>query len=205
MRKQKDNYLTQWKELTKKQSKLECYLAEYPTTVTDPKWRKALTMYRLSEQSLAIEKGCRRQTWLTLTTKLGGNWAVFPNLLTNVLYDLYYRHIFPSDYTDPQRIWKQIQFRTTPISIGWNTTVCDHSSKICDLMPQEKDNQWRTNTNVNTAYIYLHIVTSLYIDIMWHLKCLYYFGTGVCLLFIFCCLFHFCFVSISLTFGVMWV
>jgi hypothetical protein len=27
MRKQKDNYLTHWKELTKKQSKLECYLA----------------------------------------------------------------------------------------------------------------------------------------------------------------------------------
>ena len=47
MRKQKDNYLTHWKELTKKQSKLECYLAlhreytaaEYLTTVTDPKQR----------------------------------------------------------------------------------------------------------------------------------------------------------------------
>ena len=43
-RKQKENHLTQWKELTKKQSKLECYLAlnreytlaEYLTTVTDP-------------------------------------------------------------------------------------------------------------------------------------------------------------------------
>ena len=44
MRKQKDNYLTHWKELTKKQSKLELYLAlnreytvaEYMSTVTDP-------------------------------------------------------------------------------------------------------------------------------------------------------------------------
>jgi hypothetical protein len=44
MRKQKYNYLTHWKELTKNQSKLECYLAlnreytvaEYLTTVTDP-------------------------------------------------------------------------------------------------------------------------------------------------------------------------
>ena len=36
-------------------------VAEYLTTVTDPKLRKALTMYRLSEHSLAIEKGCRRQ------------------------------------------------------------------------------------------------------------------------------------------------
>ena len=43
MSKQKANYLTYWKELTKKQSKLECYLAlnkeytvaEYLTTVTD--------------------------------------------------------------------------------------------------------------------------------------------------------------------------
>jgi hypothetical protein len=45
MRKQKDNYLTHWKESTEKQSKLECFLAlnreytvaEYLTTVTDPK------------------------------------------------------------------------------------------------------------------------------------------------------------------------
>ena len=65
------NTLTHWKELTKKQSKLECYLAlnreytvaEYLTTVTDPNLRKALTMYRLSEHSLAIEKGHHRQTW----------------------------------------------------------------------------------------------------------------------------------------------
>ena len=73
MRKQKDNYLTHWKEFTKKQDKLECYLAlnreytvaEYLTTVTDTNLRKALTMYRLSEHSLAIEKGGRRQTWLS--------------------------------------------------------------------------------------------------------------------------------------------
>ena len=68
MRKQKDNYLTHWKELTKKQSKLECCsalhreytAAEYLTTVTDPNLSKALTMYRLSEHSLAIEKGLQR-------------------------------------------------------------------------------------------------------------------------------------------------
>ena len=38
--------------------------AEYLTIVTDPKIRKSLTRYRLSEHSLAIEKGCHRQTWL---------------------------------------------------------------------------------------------------------------------------------------------
>ena len=76
MRKQKDNSLTHWKE--KKQSKLECYLAlnrEYTvveslTIMTDPKLGKALTMYILSEHSLAIEKGCRRETWLSREDRL---------------------------------------------------------------------------------------------------------------------------------------
>jgi hypothetical protein len=52
MRKQKDNYLTHWKELTENLSKQECYLAlnreytvaKYLTTVTDPNLRKALPM-----------------------------------------------------------------------------------------------------------------------------------------------------------------
>ena len=78
MRKQKYIYLTNWKELTKKHSKLECYLAldreytvaEYLTTVTGLKLRKALTMYRLREHSLAIEKGRRRQTWLSREDRL---------------------------------------------------------------------------------------------------------------------------------------
>jgi 3-methyladenine DNA glycosylase AlkD len=52
IRKQKDNYLTHWKELTKQRSKLECYLAlnrkytvaEYLTTVTDPNLRKSFNV-----------------------------------------------------------------------------------------------------------------------------------------------------------------
>ena len=78
MRKQKDNYLTHWKESLKTLSKLECYLAlnreytvaEYMTTVTDPKLKKALTMYRLNEHSLTIEKGRRSQTWLSREERL---------------------------------------------------------------------------------------------------------------------------------------
>ena len=35
-----------------------------------PNLRKALTMYRLSEHSLAIEKGRRRQTWLSREDRL---------------------------------------------------------------------------------------------------------------------------------------
>ena len=65
-------YLAHWKESTKNQGKLACYLslnsdftvAEYLTTATDPKRRKSLTRYRLSEHSLAIEKGRHGQTWL---------------------------------------------------------------------------------------------------------------------------------------------
>lgn len=78
IRKQKENYLTHWKESTKNQSKLECYLAlnreysvaDYLTTVTDPKLRKSLTMYRLSEHSLAVERGRHRQTWLPREERL---------------------------------------------------------------------------------------------------------------------------------------
>ena len=70
IRKLKENYLAHWKESTKKLSKLSCFLslnrgytvAEYLTTVTDPKRRKFLTRYRLSEHSLAMEKGRHRQT-----------------------------------------------------------------------------------------------------------------------------------------------
>ena len=48
----------------------EYTVAEYLTTVTDPNLRKSLTMYTLSELSLAIEKGCRRQTWLLREDRL---------------------------------------------------------------------------------------------------------------------------------------
>ena len=59
-------------------SELECYLAlnrvytvaEYLTTVTDPNLRKTLTIYRLSEHSLAIEKVRCRQTWLSREDRL---------------------------------------------------------------------------------------------------------------------------------------
>ena len=48
--------------------KREYTWAEYMTTVT--KLRKALTMCRFSEHILAIEKGRRRQTWLSREDRL---------------------------------------------------------------------------------------------------------------------------------------
>lgn len=61
-----------WDKESKNQSKLECYralnrkysLSEYLSTVRDVKQRRILTKYRLSDHSLAIEKGRHRQTWL---------------------------------------------------------------------------------------------------------------------------------------------
>ena len=78
IKQQKESYLPHWKEATQKQSKLKCYLAlnreytvaEYLSTVTDPKQRKILTRYRLSEHSLAIEKGRHRQTWIPREDRL---------------------------------------------------------------------------------------------------------------------------------------
>jgi hypothetical protein len=51
---------------------------------------------------------------------------------------------------------------TQYFTTGWNTTVCHHSSNICDLSPQEKGNQWRTNTTVNTTHIYVDLFSLLY-------------------------------------------
>lgn len=76
--KQKEHYINYWTSTTKMQSKLQCYLAlnrqytvaEYLSTVTDEKLRKTLTMYRLSDHSLAIETGRHRQTWLPREDRL---------------------------------------------------------------------------------------------------------------------------------------
>ena len=43
-------------------TKKEYTYAEYLITVNDPKLKKALTRYRLGDHSLAIERGCHRQT-----------------------------------------------------------------------------------------------------------------------------------------------
>ena len=57
---------------------MQCYLAlnrqytvaKYLTMVTDQNLRKTLTKYRLSEHSLAIEKGRHRKTWLPVEERL---------------------------------------------------------------------------------------------------------------------------------------
>ncbi len=75
---QKEKYLKHWRDATALQSKLECYLAlnreyelaGYLSTVSDPKLRKVLSMYRLSQHNLSIETGRHRQTWLPKEDRL---------------------------------------------------------------------------------------------------------------------------------------
>ncbi|MGH0192630.1 UNVERIFIED_CONTAM: hypothetical protein FKN15_020198 [Acipenser sinensis] len=77
----KNCYLKHWDTETKSQNKLDCYqalkrdytLAEYRSTVRDTKQRQILTKYRLSDHSLAIEKGRHRQTWLPKEERLCGH------------------------------------------------------------------------------------------------------------------------------------
>ncbi len=68
----KNTYLEHWDQETKTQSKLQLYrtiksnyeLEDYLQSVRDTKQRRILTKYRLSEQSLAIETGRHRKSWL---------------------------------------------------------------------------------------------------------------------------------------------
>ena len=96
-------------------------MAEYLTTVTDPNLRKALTMYRLSEHSLAIEKGRRRQTWLSREDRL---YAHCPqNEVETELHFLtscqMYDHIRDSYF--PQITQIHIEFeKTNPIMINFH-------------------------------------------------------------------------------------
>ena len=141
MRKQKDHYLTHWKELTKKQSKLECYLslnreykvAVYLTTVTDPKLRKALTMYRLSEHSLAIGRGCHRQTWLSREDRLCA-------------------------HCPPNEVETELHFLTS--CQMYDHTRDTYFPQITQLTRNLKSNQRRTNTIVNTTHIYVYLFFS---------------------------------------------
>ena len=77
----KDAYLEHWTNQTKTQNKLNHYLAlnheyklaEYLFTVRDTKQRQILTKYRLSDHSLAIEKGRHKKSWLPTEQRVCGH------------------------------------------------------------------------------------------------------------------------------------
>ncbi len=72
MNEEKETYIQHWKEQTKDQSRLQCYLklnreyslADYLVSVRNRTHRHLLTKYRLSDHQLAIERGRHKKTWL---------------------------------------------------------------------------------------------------------------------------------------------
>ena len=97
----KPNYIAYWETQAQAQSKMQCYLAlnrqytmaNYLTMVTDQNIRKTLTKFRLSEHSLATEKGRHRKTWLHVEERLCNHCttaepetAAFPDCRGNFLY-----------------------------------------------------------------------------------------------------------------------
>ena len=127
----------------KKLSKLECCFVlnreytvdEYLTPVTDPKIRKALTIYRLSEHSLAVEKGRCRQIWLSREDRL---WTHCPqnevetelHFLTSCQMYGNIRDTYFPQITQTHKAFENKSSFDKLISIGWNTTVCNHRSQI---------------------------------------------------------------------------
>jgi transposase len=73
MNQSKDSYLQHWKNKTKSQNRLNCYLAlnreyelaDYLYSVSDTKQRQILTKYRLSDHQLAIETGRHKKDMAT--------------------------------------------------------------------------------------------------------------------------------------------
>ncbi len=65
---EKETYIQLWKERTKDQSRLQCYLKlnrEYSlVSVRNITHRHLLRKYRLSDRQLAIERGRHKKTWL---------------------------------------------------------------------------------------------------------------------------------------------
>jgi hypothetical protein len=78
-------------------------------------------MYRLSEHSLAIDKGCRRQTRLSRedryvhTAKI--RWKQL-HFLTSCHMPDHIRDIFPLEYTDTQKFENKPNFDKHPYLLG---------------------------------------------------------------------------------------
>jgi hypothetical protein len=150
-------------------------------------------MYRLSEHSLAIEKGRRRQTWLSREDRLCAHCP--QNEVETELHFLtscpIYDHIRDTYFPAITQTHKELQnisnFDKHPYLLAavavlacmspWaNSRHKDRWNKSGRDTCCQTEIQWRTITTLNTTYIY---VTTPYIDVIWHLKCLNSFRTFV--------------------------
>ena len=77
----KNSYLDHWNKETQSQNKLNCYWAlnreytqaEYLFSVRDTKQRRILTKYKLSDHTLAIERGRYKKSWLPKEERICGH------------------------------------------------------------------------------------------------------------------------------------
>ena len=105
----------------------------------------------------------------TLPTKWGGTELHF--LTSCQMYDHISDTYFPQITQTHQELENKSNFGKLPYVywVKYQNAVCHHSSKVCDLLPQEKGNQWRTNTTVNTTYIYVYLFSLLYYNYLLHI------------------------------------
>ena len=129
------------------------------TTVTDPNSRKALTMYRLSEHSLAIEKGRRRQTWISREDRLCSHCpqneveTELQFLTSCQICDHIREKYFPQTSQTHKEYEKQITF-WLPYLLG---EIPQCASQQQDLWPvaTRKEQPVKNKCHCNTTHIYV--------------------------------------------------
>ncbi len=161
---EKDKYITHWTNTIKNQHKLECYsalnreytAASYLSTVSDVRLRKTLTMYRLSEHSLAVETGRRRQTWLSREDRLCSQCmlGVMETELHFLTECTKYKDIRDHYYPKINKIFPQFNTcnPTQKLSfiLGEEAKCCNIAARFvssCDLL---RDSQRETHTHTHT-------------------------------------------------------
>ena len=110
-------------------------------------------MYRLSERSLAVERGRYRQTWLPTEDRLYTHCT--QQEVETQLYFLttcqLYQDIRDINYLQitTQKHFENIFYKKTLHICGiYKIQTCKHSSVICEPLRPEKSIQWKTTTCV---------------------------------------------------------
>ena len=120
-------------------------------------------MYRLSEHSLAVEKGHHRQTWLCAHCQQNEVETELHFLTSCQMYDYIRDTYFPQITQKHKEFENKPNCDKLPYLLG-EIPVFHHSSKFCDRLPQEKGNKWRTNTIVDATHIYVYLFSLLYLN-----------------------------------------
>ncbi len=167
---EKHKYIIHWTNTIKNQHKLECYsalnreytAAIYLSTVSDVRLRKTLTMYRLSEHSLAVETGRRRQTWLSREDRLCSQCmlGVTETELHFLTECTKYKDIRDHYYPKINKIFPQFNTcnptQKLRFILGEEAKCCNIAARFvssCDLL---RDSQRETHTHTSHTHTHTH-------------------------------------------------